>query len=150
MQESDNIGKRFAELKKRHNLTNEQLGEIAGVSYTAIGNIINGNTPNPGVSLIVKICIKLHVSSDWLLLGKEADQNKTNLLQESQALYYKKEKFENNETNVSEENYKSILLELRNSQKEVIQLLKEKYSLQERIHYLESVQKPTSEGQTGT
>jgi transcriptional regulator with XRE-family HTH domain len=57
-------------IKKEFNYSNEQLGEICGVSYTAIGNIINGITKDPGVSLFIRLSKQLEINVEWLLFGE--------------------------------------------------------------------------------
>jgi transcriptional regulator with XRE-family HTH domain len=83
-------------VKKEFNFSNEQLGEICGVSYTAIGNIINGITKDPGISLFVKLSKKLNLNLEWLLLG-EGDmlKNSTNKKDHPEALKYLYQENEN-------------------------------------------------------
>ncbi len=67
-------------IKKEFKYSNEELGIICGVSYTAIGNIINGITQDPGVSLFIKLSKKHDLSLDWLLFG-EGEMYKTSAQQ---------------------------------------------------------------------
>ena len=69
MQEYIPLNKRIELVKKEFGYSNEELGQICGVSYTAIANIINGVTKDPGVSLFVNISTKLGINLDWLLSG---------------------------------------------------------------------------------
>lgn len=83
-------------LKKEFNYSNEQLGEICGVSYTAIGNIINGITKDPGISLFVKLSKKLNLNLEWLLLGEgEMLKNKVNKKDHPEAIKYLYQENEN-------------------------------------------------------
>jgi transcriptional regulator with XRE-family HTH domain len=70
MQELIEIGQRIEKVKAEFRFSNQQLGEICGVSYTAIANIIHGITKDPGVSLFVNLTTKLNISIEWLLFGK--------------------------------------------------------------------------------
>jgi transcriptional regulator with XRE-family HTH domain len=70
MKELNGISKRIEKVKTEFRYSNQQLGKICGVSYTAIANIINGVTKDPSISLFVNITIKLGVSIEWLLFGK--------------------------------------------------------------------------------
>src|ERR1700743_1221639 len=64
------IKHRMEIVKREFNYSNEQLGEICGVSYTAIGNIINGITKDPGVSLFIRLSKQLEINVEWLLFGE--------------------------------------------------------------------------------
>jgi transcriptional regulator with XRE-family HTH domain len=70
VQDLTEIGKRIDKVKAEFRYSNQQLGEVCGVSYTAIANIINGITKDPSVSLFVNLTIKLGISCEWLLFGK--------------------------------------------------------------------------------
>jgi transcriptional regulator with XRE-family HTH domain len=70
MRELKELGERIEKIKAEFRYTNQQLGEICGVSYTAIANIINKITKDPSISLIVNLTTKLDISLEWLLLGK--------------------------------------------------------------------------------
>lgn len=70
MQDLKDLGKRINAIKTEFGYSNQELGAICGVSYTAIGNIIHGITKDPSVSLFIKLTTKLDISLDWLLFGK--------------------------------------------------------------------------------
>ena len=66
---------RIAAVRKAAGLTQEQLGELLGVSRQAVSRWESGQT-SPDASTLAALCEKLRVSADYLLLGKEpAAQN---------------------------------------------------------------------------
>jgi transcriptional regulator with XRE-family HTH domain len=70
MQSLREIGKRIEKVKAEFRYSNQQLGDICGISYTAIANIINGITKDPSVSVFANLSSKLGISLEWLLFGK--------------------------------------------------------------------------------
>ena len=48
--------KRIRELCKQHNITPNGLSYISGVSQSTIKSILNGESTNPGIVTIKKIC----------------------------------------------------------------------------------------------
>ncbi|OJW76332.1 MAG: hypothetical protein BGO59_22700 [Spirosoma sp. 48-14] len=56
-------------VKYHFKLNNGQLGEIAGVTASAIFDIVHGKTDNPKISLLNNISQKLGVNLIWLATG---------------------------------------------------------------------------------
>ena len=63
---------RIAAVRKAAGLTQEQLGELVGVTRQAVSKWESGQTV-PDAATIAALCQVLQVSADYLLLGKEAD-----------------------------------------------------------------------------
>ena len=63
---------RIAAVRKAAGLTQEQLGELLGVSRQAVSKWESGQT-TPDASTIAALCEKLHVSADYVLLGREPE-----------------------------------------------------------------------------
>ena len=61
---------RIAAVRKAAGLTQEQLGELLGVTRQAVSKWESGQT-TPDAATIAALCEKLHVSADYVLLGKE-------------------------------------------------------------------------------
>jgi transcriptional regulator with XRE-family HTH domain len=99
MQGFKEIGKRFKLIKEHFSLSNQEFGEICGVSYTAIGNIINGTTKDPSVSLFVKISSKLEINLNWMITGKgemiEKEEDKPLSTENLETIKYLKQEIEN-------------------------------------------------------
>ncbi|HXA00525.1 MAG TPA: helix-turn-helix transcriptional regulator [Cytophagaceae bacterium] len=70
MADLKSIGQRVEEIKKNFNYSNGQLGEVCGVSYTAIAKIISGATKDPSVSIFINLTEKLKVNINWLLFNE--------------------------------------------------------------------------------
>lgn len=58
--------------ERRPGLTQEQLGELVGVSRQAVSKWESGQAV-PDALTITALCQKLHVSADYLLLGVDPD-----------------------------------------------------------------------------
>lgn len=67
--DNEKIGKIIRTKRKEKNITQEQLGEMVGVSYKAVSKWENGRCM-PDVSILKKLCEILGVSVDNLLDGK--------------------------------------------------------------------------------
>ena len=65
------IGKRLSASRKRSGLTQEQLGEMAGLSIKMISAAENGHKAMRPEN-IIKICECLSISTDYLLKGSDA------------------------------------------------------------------------------
>lgn len=67
---NENIGKRVANLRRQHNLTQAQLAEEIGTSSKHISEIERGVT---GISIDIQIQLseKLRCSLDYLILGDD-------------------------------------------------------------------------------
>lgn len=66
-----NIGKRLSTSRKKAGLTQEQLGEMAGLSIKMISAAENGHKAMRPEN-IVKLCDCLSISTDYLLKGTDA------------------------------------------------------------------------------
>lgn len=66
------LGVRLQELRKSHNLSQEQLAEKLDVSRQAVSKW-ESSQANPDISNIVKLSNLYGVSTDYLLTGKEHD-----------------------------------------------------------------------------
>ena len=64
---------RIAAVRKAAGLTQEQLGELLGVTRQAVSKWESGQT-TPDAATIAALREKLHVSADYLLLGRQADE----------------------------------------------------------------------------
>ena len=64
------IGSRVRHLRKEHGLSQEDLGERAGLSYKYIGEIERGQT-NPTVDVLFRIASALNVQLDELFFDVE-------------------------------------------------------------------------------
>ena len=58
------------ELRKERNLTQEELGELIGISKVSISNYENGKR-NPDVEMLLKFSDYYNVSIDYLIRGEE-------------------------------------------------------------------------------
>ncbi|HGS9095682.1 TPA: helix-turn-helix domain-containing protein [Clostridioides difficile] len=59
---------RFIEIRREKNLTQEQLGEILGVTRNVIANIENGRMEASKL-YVNHFCSKFNINKDWLLYG---------------------------------------------------------------------------------
>lgn len=64
----DGFAKRLRELRKQKNLSQTELGELAGLHYTHIGRFERG-TSRPGGDTLKRLADALGVTSDYLLEG---------------------------------------------------------------------------------
>ncbi len=77
MKKSQHIGEIIQELRKKKDMTQEELAQKSGVSYTTLIKIERGSVQNPTVKTIKRIADALDASVD-LLLGKiNLDNNPT-------------------------------------------------------------------------
>lgn len=67
------LSDRIAVIRKAMGLTQEQLGELVGVSRQAVSKWESGQTV-PDALTVAKLCQALHVSADYVLLGKEPEE----------------------------------------------------------------------------
>ena len=67
---------RIAAVRKAAGLTQEQLGELLGVTRQAVSKWESGQT-TPDAATIAALCEKLHVSADYVLLGKEPGEGQS-------------------------------------------------------------------------
>lgn len=61
------ISGRFWLIREILALTLKDLGSAAGVSYQSIKNIIDGETQNPGITLVGNVCGKWGISLYWMV-----------------------------------------------------------------------------------
>ena len=66
------LHERIAFVRKAAGLTQEQLGEKLGVTRQAVSKW-ESNQATPDAATIARLCTELHVSADFVLLGKEPD-----------------------------------------------------------------------------
>lgn len=66
----NSIGERLATALFHFKMSKAAIAKKVGVSASAIGDIINGETLDPRVSLIKNIALELDIRLDWLLLGE--------------------------------------------------------------------------------
>lgn len=64
------IGERIKALRKRENLSGQELAEIIGKSKGNISGYENGKF-EPSAQTITALCRYFHISADWLLFGDE-------------------------------------------------------------------------------
>lgn len=62
MELNEMIGERISNLCKENNLSINRLASICGLRQSTISNILNGNSKNPTISSIKKICNGLEIS----------------------------------------------------------------------------------------
>lgn len=67
---------RLAAVRKAAGLTQEQLGELVGVTRQAVSKWESGQTV-PDTLVIASICRVLHVSADYILLDREPEEDET-------------------------------------------------------------------------
>jgi repressor LexA len=64
------ISERFSQIRTHFGLTAGKLGDIAGISGTAIAKIESGETAFPKADVLTNISTKLHVNPGWILNGE--------------------------------------------------------------------------------
>ena len=69
----ETLGKRMRQARLRYGMSQAELARRIGIGGTALHQIESGKTPDPGVSRIIGIARVLGVSTDYLLLGREAE-----------------------------------------------------------------------------
>lgn len=74
--QKENIGKKIKKYRKRKELTQEKLGEKAGLHYTYIGQVERGEK-EPSLKSLLKISEALEVSVDKLLLNFDISSEAT-------------------------------------------------------------------------
>lgn len=67
------LNERIAVVRKAMGLTQEQLGELVGVSRQAVSKWESGQTV-PDAITVAKLCRALNVSADYIILGKEPEE----------------------------------------------------------------------------
>lgn len=67
------LHERIVFVRKAAGLSQEQLGELLGVTRQAVSKWESGQT-TPDAVTVAKLCAALHVSADFVLLGKEPEE----------------------------------------------------------------------------
>lgn len=84
--DNEAIGNRIRQGREALGLTRDQLAELLGISSYYLGQLERGER-QMSLPVLVKISEKLHVSLDYLILGK--DSNQSNNATEIEALLKK-------------------------------------------------------------
>ena len=71
------IGNRIAQLRRNNNMTQEQFAQMLGVSISTVSKIERGKQL-PG-NLVLLICQKIGVSSDYIFFGRSEALNNIEL-----------------------------------------------------------------------
>ena len=61
------LGKNIKQLRKKHNLSQEQLAKKAGITYSTLIKIESGANDNPTIKTVTKIADALIVGLDDLI-----------------------------------------------------------------------------------
>ena len=72
------LHERIAVIRKAKGLTQEQLGELVGVTRQAVSKWESGQAV-PDALTIAKLCQELNLSADYVLLGKETELRTENV-----------------------------------------------------------------------
>lgn len=72
------IGKRIKSLRKKSNLTIEQLADKSDISTTYLSDLENGEQDNPTVRTLRKIASTFNVSVSYLIEGQERPRSNKN------------------------------------------------------------------------
>ena len=67
------FGKRLRELRRSRHLTQEQLGELVGVSYQHVGMLERGKR-SPSMEMLISLCYVLDCTCDSLLTDSLPEQ----------------------------------------------------------------------------
>lgn len=89
MFELSNMLKRIKDEKKKQKLTNSKLSDITKIPLGTLNKILSGDSKDPQVSAIIKIAQALNVSADYLIFGKEPQQEAENLTDDIGIQMYK-------------------------------------------------------------
>jgi len=80
------LHERIAAVRKIKGLTQEQLGELLGVSRQAVSKWESGQAV-PDALTITKLCIELNVSADYVLLGREPEESVQEQIKATESAY---------------------------------------------------------------
>ena len=72
--ETANFAGRLKTLRKAKGMTQEKAAEELNISIEHLGNMERGQG-KPSLELLVEIALYFHVSTDYLLLGRELDRD---------------------------------------------------------------------------
>ena len=67
---------RIAAVRRAAGLTQEQLGALLGVTRQAVSKWESGQTA-PDAATLAALCEQLHVSADYVLLGREPEESQS-------------------------------------------------------------------------
>lgn len=70
MSERDTMGKRIAGARMNTGLSQRQLASLAGVGTNTV-SMYEHDIRQPSITVLIRLSRILHVSTDYLLLGKE-------------------------------------------------------------------------------
>lgn len=70
---AESLGDRIRKTRERYGMSQAELARRIKVSKQTMYQIESNKTPDPGVSRIIAIASVLGVSTDYLLLGREAE-----------------------------------------------------------------------------
>ena len=70
---SKSIGKRIRSIRMMNNLTQDNLGDVLGISAQAVYKIESGENMITVTSLII-LCEELNVTPDYILFGKKTSE----------------------------------------------------------------------------
>lgn len=68
------VGEKTKVVRKKKNISQEELTEMIGISPVHLSRIENGHVM-PKIDILVELCTKLEISSDFLLLGRHNSEN---------------------------------------------------------------------------
>ena len=88
MNDREKLGARIRELRKRLNLTQEQLGTRCGLSYKYLGNVERGRE-NPTFDALVKLSKSLDIEPWELLFFEHTEKDPASLKKELLSLLSK-------------------------------------------------------------
>ena len=88
----EKIGKFISKLRKKKNMTQEQLAEKLGVSNKSISRWENGKTM-PDYSLLKDICIELDTNINELMSGEKID-NENYIIKAEENLFLQKKRLD--------------------------------------------------------
>lgn len=66
------LNERIAAVRRAAGLTQEQMGELVGISRQAVSKWESGQAV-PDLTTVIALCQRLHVSADYLLLGADPE-----------------------------------------------------------------------------
>lgn len=85
------IGKRIQNRRKQLGYTQEQLAEMMNVSVQMISNLERGNKAIR-IDNLIRLSGIMNISTDYILTGKESQQDMSNLSEQISALSPKEKK----------------------------------------------------------
>jgi len=75
------LGQRLFQQRKRRQLTQQELADLAGVSQGMVARIEKGNVLDPSMTVVRKLALALGITSDYLIgMYDQMDNNATALV----------------------------------------------------------------------